>query len=182
MLDSTALVRRCEEEVWSPHDSIREKRELRHFFALYNIVVAVGAFVAGSSITRDFERDIKLCMGRPERSEASDLSLLNQELSKEYFRRSKALLGDVFEVCSLESAQTLLLMVSPPLKIVLEESTLIFHIVVVLSEFLEATRLLYVLWTRCAYCVSDWYRKRISVEVARISQGGTANLVVHLLS
>ncbi|RBQ77149.1 hypothetical protein FVER14953_13907 [Fusarium verticillioides] len=82
----------------------------RHFFALYHIVVAVGAIVAGSCITQDFERDINICMKLPAQGQDFNPSRLSQELSKKYFQKSRMLLGDVFEVCSLESAQTLLLM------------------------------------------------------------------------
>jgi hypothetical protein len=114
MLDPSAFAARCEEEIWSVHTPLERKRDLRHFFALYNIVVAVGALIAGSSATEDFGRDIHLCIEQSAKSPNSSLQMSSQALSRNYFRKSRALLGDVFEVCSLESAQTLLLMVSYP--------------------------------------------------------------------
>jgi hypothetical protein len=114
MLDPIAFVARCEEEIWSVHTPPERKKVLRHFFALYNIVVAVGALVAGSNLTQDFGKDINLCMEQSAQSQNSSSPISSQALSKNYFRKSRALLGDVFEVCSLESAQTLLLMVSYP--------------------------------------------------------------------
>jgi hypothetical protein len=119
MLDPIAFAARCEEVIWDVHTPLERNKDLRHFFALYNIVVAVGALVAGSSINQNFERDINLCMKQPTQCQNSSLPLSSQALSKKYFRKSRALLGDVFEVCSLESAQTLLLMVSHPPAIVL---------------------------------------------------------------
>ncbi|KAI1028546.1 hypothetical protein LB503_002099 [Fusarium chuoi] len=110
MLDPIAFPKQCEELVWSSPNSVESNKTQRHFFALYHIVVAVGAIVAGSCITQDFERDIDICMKLPTRGQDFNPSRLSQELSKKYFRKSRMLLGDVFEVCSLESAQTLLLM------------------------------------------------------------------------
>lgn len=109
MLDPIAFAARCEEEIWDVHTPFERNKDLRHFLALYNIVVAVGALGAAASITQHFERDIKLCM---KQCPNSSLPVSSQSLSKKYFRKSRALLGDVFEVCSLESAQTLHLMVS----------------------------------------------------------------------
>ncbi|PNP78734.1 hypothetical protein FNYG_07876 [Fusarium nygamai] len=110
MLDPIAFAKQCEELAWSSPTSIESNKTQRHFFALYHIVVAVGAIVAGSCITQDFERDINICMKLPAQGQDFNPSRLSQELSKKYFRKSRMLLGDVFEVCSLESAQTLLLM------------------------------------------------------------------------
>lgn len=118
MLDPIAFAARCEEVIWSVHTPLEKNKDLRHFFALYNIVVAVGALIADSSISLAFEADINLCMKLPAQGQNSSIPLSSQALSKTYFRKCRALLGDVFEVCSLESAQTLLLMVShlPPIK------------------------------------------------------------------
>jgi hypothetical protein len=111
MLDSTAFTARCEKEIWDAHIPLHRKKGLRHFSALYNIVVAIGALVAGSYIAQDFGRDIKICMEAFAQPQGSIQPITSQALSKVYFRKSRQLLGDVFEVCSLESAQTLLLMV-----------------------------------------------------------------------
>ncbi|KAG5769323.1 hypothetical protein H9Q72_003417 [Fusarium xylarioides] len=110
MLNPIAFAKQCEELVWSSPTSMESNKTQRHFFALYHIVVATGAIVAGSCITQDFERDINVCMRLPAQGQDFNPSRLSQELSKKYFRKSRMLLGDVFEVCSLESAQTLLLM------------------------------------------------------------------------
>jgi hypothetical protein len=111
MLDSTAFRARCENEIWDAHIPLHRKKRLRHFSALYNIVVAIGALVAGSYIAQDFGRDIEICMEALAQPQGSIQPMTSQALSKVYFRKSRQLLGDVFEVCSLESAQTLLLMV-----------------------------------------------------------------------
>ncbi|KAI5461881.1 fungal-specific transcription factor domain-containing protein [Mariannaea sp. PMI_226] len=110
MLDPIAFVAQCEQVIWDVDTPLESNKNLRHFFALYNIVVAVGALVAGSSIAQNFEGDINLCMKQLTQQQNLSLPLSNQALSKQYFRKSRALLGDVFEVCSLESTQTLLLM------------------------------------------------------------------------
>ncbi|KAI9148173.1 putative transcriptional regulatory protein [Paramyrothecium foliicola] len=110
MLDAALFVERCEKDVWGSQTTVERLRGSRHFFALYNIVVAVGALVAGSSVTKNFGRDMQLCMEQLARSESSERAVTSQTLSRIYFRRSKDLLGDTSVVCSLESAQTLLLM------------------------------------------------------------------------
>ncbi|KAF2659393.1 hypothetical protein K491DRAFT_591111 [Lophiostoma macrostomum CBS 122681] len=110
MLDPIAFTARCEEVIWNSQAPLRKDRALRHFFALYNIVVAVGALVAGSSISQGFERDINICLKHSTPFQELSLPLSSLSLSKAYFRKSRASLGDVFEVCSLESAQALLLM------------------------------------------------------------------------
>lgn len=109
MLDPIAFAARCEDEIWDVDTPLENNKDLRHFLALYNIVVAVGALGAAAGISQHFERDVKLCM---KECPNSSLPVSSQSLSKKYFRKSRALLGDVFEVCSLESAQTLHLMVS----------------------------------------------------------------------
>ncbi|KAJ6443673.1 Zn(2)-C6 fungal-type DNA-binding domain-containing protein [Purpureocillium lavendulum] len=110
MLDPIAFSARCEQAIWGVHTPLERSRDQRRFFALYNIVVAVGALIADASITQNFEQDIMLCMKQPAQRQNTNVPLSSQTLSKQYFRKSRALLGDIFEVCSLESAQTLLLM------------------------------------------------------------------------
>ncbi|KAG8410368.1 hypothetical protein J3459_017180 [Metarhizium acridum] len=110
MLDPIAFTARCEEVIWGVHTPLERNKHLRHFFALYNIVVAVGALIADPGITQNFEPDVSSCVKQPAQCEDSSSALSSQALSRKYFRKSRALLGDVFEVCSLESAQTLLLM------------------------------------------------------------------------
>ncbi|KAH0346407.1 hypothetical protein KCU83_g7363, partial [Aureobasidium melanogenum] len=83
--------------------------QLRHFFALYNIIVAVGALVAGSELSDELNHEIKTVLHSKKDPQGLTKAPL-QRLSRHYFRKSRSLLGDVFEACSLESAQTLLLM------------------------------------------------------------------------
>ncbi|KAF5657699.1 hypothetical protein FHETE_10304 [Fusarium heterosporum] len=105
MLDPAAFSARCEEHVWASPSIPESGKNHRHFLALYNIVVAVGALVSGSSVNQYSGQDDSNRLAEDQRGQPS-----SQELSKKYFRKSRVLLGDVFEVCSLESAQTLLLM------------------------------------------------------------------------
>ncbi|KAH8179350.1 fungal specific transcription factor domain-containing protein [Sarocladium implicatum] len=109
MLDPTTFIAQCERQVWQTTLSQAIKKDQRHFFALYNIVVAVGALVSGSTL-QSFEQDIQLCLKHSLPRPRGHVVPSSQELSKVYFRKSQALLRNVFEVCSLESAQTLLLM------------------------------------------------------------------------
>ncbi|KAH7393850.1 putative C6 transcription factor [Phaeosphaeria sp. MPI-PUGE-AT-0046c] len=110
MLDSLAFIARCEENVWATDTLDEAIRPFRHFLALYNIVVAIGALIAGKSVTQKLRLDIQTCMEHMVPPQKTIKSVSSQALSRKYFQKSRALLGDVFEVCSLESAQTLLLM------------------------------------------------------------------------
>lgn len=111
MLDPIAFTARCEEQVWHAKASPEKNNNQRHFFALYNIVVAVGALVSGSTLAQSFEQDINMCVKHALQDQSPNVTSSSQELSKVYFRKCRALLRNVFEVCSLESAQTLLLIV-----------------------------------------------------------------------
>jgi hypothetical protein len=112
MLDGAEFVARCEREVWEPRTRPEKPKFGRHFVALYNIVIAVGALIAGQDTARDFGRELKAIeqdwRDGPSLAEKNGLQLL----SKYYFQKARASLGDVFEACSLESAQALLLMAS----------------------------------------------------------------------
>jgi hypothetical protein len=111
MIDTDTLNRMYEEHLAPSNNRPERQSHLRHFYALYSIVVAVGALVAGSDVTDEFDHEIKLVLqGRKHSQDPGKAPL--QGLSRHYFRKSRSLLGDVFEACSLESAQTLLLMVS----------------------------------------------------------------------
>jgi hypothetical protein len=101
---------RCEGEIWNSSPNAEPRRNRNHFLALYNIVIAVGALIA----TKD-----TLLLPGSELGGGQDINLDKTHsapssiaLSVKYFRKSRVLLGDVFEVCSIESAQTLFLMVS----------------------------------------------------------------------
>ncbi|KAH6954597.1 fungal-specific transcription factor domain-containing protein [Fusarium avenaceum] len=106
MLDPSAFTARCERLVWASPGISENSKNHRHFLALYHIVVAVGALTSGSNVPQSTDLDMDGAAGVQSCSQPPS----SQELSKKYFRRSRVLLGDVFEVCSLESAQTLFLM------------------------------------------------------------------------
>jgi hypothetical protein len=111
MLDSSDFMALCEDHIWS-FDAPNEKaKDRRHFFALYNIVVAVGALVAGEDFSNEFGRELSMYNESLRGHRRPSPPFTSQMFSRIYFRKSWTLLGDVFEVCSLESAQTLLLMV-----------------------------------------------------------------------
>ncbi|KAJ4983009.1 C6 transcription factor, partial [Stagonosporopsis vannaccii] len=110
MLDPILFETRCERDVWGVHPTSERQKGFRHFFALYNIVVAVGALIAGSNVFKELGRDVQTCIVQLAESESSEQVNSSQAISRIYFRRSKDLLGDTSAVCSLESAQTLLLM------------------------------------------------------------------------
>jgi hypothetical protein len=112
MLDPVLFEERCERDVWGTHTTVERCKGSRYFFALYNIVVAVGALVAGSNVIKNLGRDVQLCTVQLTQPENPELAVSSQTVSRVYFRKSKDLLGDASEVCSLESAQTLLLMVT----------------------------------------------------------------------
>ncbi|KEQ94085.1 hypothetical protein AUEXF2481DRAFT_30633 [Aureobasidium subglaciale EXF-2481] len=109
MIDNDTFNARYEAHM-AEHNSRHERSpSLRHFFALYNIIVAVGALVAGSDFHEEFGREIRAVMQNKNATRGLEKAPL-QGLSRHYFQRSRSLLGDVFEACSLESAQTLFLM------------------------------------------------------------------------
>lgn len=112
MLDSVVFTARCQELVWGSEPPDEKSKNRRHFFALYNIVVAVGALVAGSDTVDELSQGLTIYEQNWHSAQIASREVLFQTLSRQYFRKSRALLGDVFEVCSLDSAQALLLMVS----------------------------------------------------------------------
>jgi hypothetical protein len=112
LLDAAQFTARCEEQIWNSNPSARLKEDRMHFFALYNIVVAVGALIAGPDVSQQFKRDLNICAQRLQSSRDQSQIISSQKLSKIYFWKARSLLGDVFEVCSIESAQTHFLMVS----------------------------------------------------------------------
>ena len=112
MLDPFQFEERCERDIWGRHTTIERHKGSRHFSALYNIVVAVGALIAGRDVLEDLGPDIQTCIMELVESGVSERRISSQIISRTYFRKSKDALGDTSAVCSLESAQTLLLMVS----------------------------------------------------------------------
>jgi hypothetical protein len=111
MVDTDTLNRMCDEHLAQSNNRHDKRSHPRHFYALYSIVVAVGALVAGSDVTDEFDHEIRAVLQGRKHSQNPGKAPL-QGLSRLYFRKSRSLLGDVFEACSLESAQTLLLMAS----------------------------------------------------------------------
>ncbi|KAI4797140.1 hypothetical protein E4T44_12014 [Aureobasidium sp. EXF-8845] len=111
MIDTDTLNSMCDEHLAQSTNHHDRHSHPKHFYALYSIVAAVGALVAGSDVTDEFGHEIKAVLqGRKHSQDPGKAPL--QGLSRLYFRKSRSLLGDVFEACSLESAQTLLLMAS----------------------------------------------------------------------
>lgn len=103
---------RCQTIIWSRWPLKGIPRGDQHFVALYNVILAVGSLTGSSDTFMVYKNqlDNDLDAGHSDMSSATS----SIQLSKIFFDRSKRLLGDCFEVCSLESAQTLLLMVSLP--------------------------------------------------------------------
>lgn len=111
MLLVDEFILRCQTEVWGRSTADELRRDRMHFLALYNIVVAVGALIAGPDSLQGFENELGVRNG-PADVNHSMLSKSSLNLSKTYFQKARSLLGDIFEVCSLESAQTLFYIVS----------------------------------------------------------------------
>ncbi len=120
ILDKASFISRCENEVWSCEPQVFgpiSRRNSSKFPALYYAVVAVGAITAGDDSVlaqslgkvRGFLDDrFKQLSQSPGHKKPIYPPL---ELAQLYFTKAKVLLGDFLEVCSLESTQTLLLMV-----------------------------------------------------------------------
>ena len=108
---------RCESEIWNGTPKAEPRRNRKHFLALYNIVVAVGALIATKDTLMLLGSDLGIREGQDVSVGKTRSTPSSIALSFNYFRKSKIFLGDVFEVCSIESAQTLFLMVSEPLNL-----------------------------------------------------------------
>jgi hypothetical protein len=113
ILDQTSFIAKCETDIWEQGitpDSHHFPRS--SFLALFNAVLAIGAIIAGDDAV--FMRDMAT-VRQTERFAGSGQRAPTYpplKLAKLFFERAKANLGDVFEACSLESTQALLLMVS----------------------------------------------------------------------
>lgn len=87
------------------------------FLALFNAVLAIGAINAGEDAL--FMRDTTTVRQAEQYAGGSSTRAPTYpplKLAKLFFERAKTNLGDVFEACSLESTQTLLLMVRVALR------------------------------------------------------------------
>lgn len=123
ILHRKSFLDRCENEVWlaNLNERIGRSKPYRsHFLALYNAVCAVGAITAGdetplgdvtaNSTSTPFASRNKISDSRKE-GNAINFPII---LAKQYFEQAKLNLGDVFEICSLDSTQALFLMVIDP--------------------------------------------------------------------
>ncbi|KAE8423063.1 fungal-specific transcription factor domain-containing protein [Aspergillus pseudocaelatus] len=109
-LEKKHFTGRCEQEIWVKSTVKQLRRDQMHFFALYNAVLAVVALTASADALLSLRNELEISLterssSRPPRNAPSSIFL-----SKIYFRRARQLLGDLFEVCSIESAQALLLL------------------------------------------------------------------------
>ena len=112
------FISRCKDEIWkSSPNTETPRRDRKHFLALYNIAIAVGALIAGKDTFLVSDSELRLDERQESNLDNGQSSPSSMNLSVAYFRKSRILLGDVFEVCSLESAQTLFLMVSEALRV-----------------------------------------------------------------
>ncbi|KAE9365851.1 hypothetical protein N431DRAFT_562552 [Stipitochalara longipes BDJ] len=108
-LEREIFTARCEREIWASSALKRLRRNQMHFLALYNAVLAVGALTTPTDALENGRAEL----GAPWEEDHSNGRKgvpSSIRLSKLYFQRARRLLGDVFEICSLESAQTLLLL------------------------------------------------------------------------
>lgn len=97
VIDELPFLERCENEIFS-----QRLQPSSDFLALFNAVLAVGAVTAG--------QDTLLTKNAPAVASIETPSFLPLKFAKLFFERSKAHLGDIFEACSLELAQTLFLL------------------------------------------------------------------------
>lgn len=109
-LSQTEFVARCETMIWSRWPLTKIPRGDLHFVALYNVILAVGSLIGGEDAFIGLKKQLDHDLSASHSDMSSATSSI--QLSRIFLDRSKALLGDCFEVCSLESAQTLILMVS----------------------------------------------------------------------
>lgn len=109
-LSQTIFASKCETLIWSQWPLSEISRGDQHFVALYNIVLAVGSLTGSSDTFAIYKEQLD---NDPDAGHSDISSAASSiQLSKMFFDRAKRLLGDCFEVCSLESAQTLILMVN----------------------------------------------------------------------
>ncbi|KUJ11318.1 uncharacterized protein LY89DRAFT_242402 [Mollisia scopiformis] len=80
-----------------------------HFLALYNAVLALGSLTAPLDALRKEREELEI-RTEEDRKRGPKFVPSSIRLSKLYVQRARRLLGDTFEVCSLEGVQTLLLL------------------------------------------------------------------------
>jgi len=109
-LSQSQFEARCETTIWSRWPLTELARGDLHFLALYNVILAVGALIGSQDTFMGHKKQLEHDLSASHSDMSSATSSI--QLSRIFLDRSKRLLGDCFEVCSLESAQTLILMVS----------------------------------------------------------------------
>jgi hypothetical protein len=179
MLDGTEFVLQCEAEVWSWDANAKKSAQRRHFMALFNIVVAVGALVAGREVAEEFSQEIVAIEQSKHQTSVSPQQTSLRTLSRSYFQEARASLGDVFEVCSLESAQTLLLMVSTTLPLGRYQIPDLWA-VSILPKHAQTSCLLYVLRNGCANSLGHRLTHSGYGKFTSRPQGRPKDLVVSL--
>ncbi|KAB5545741.1 fungal-specific transcription factor domain-containing protein [Coniochaeta sp. 2T2.1] len=117
VLDRASFLARCEKHVWCvgrqdgavPLAGL--KREKKRFLALFDIVLAIGAVIAGETSLLAEDRTVTFLqaqgVGHASDSEPPYPPI---RVALLYFEKAKALLDDVFESTSFETALTLFLM------------------------------------------------------------------------
>jgi hypothetical protein len=110
-LDSGVFKERCEREIWAVSALKRLRRNQMHFLALYNAVLAVGALTAPTDALESSRSELGAPWEENHSLHSQKVVPSSIRLSKLYFQRARRLIGDVFEICSLEGAQSLLLLV-----------------------------------------------------------------------
>lgn len=115
VLDQSAFVARCDREAWGGNSVLEQApspqiRSHTRFLALFNIVLALGAVNAGETSILTWNRTHQF-LDQAERLEYDGSPYLPIRVARLFFERAKHHLEDVFESTSLETAQTLFLMV-----------------------------------------------------------------------
>jgi len=103
VLDQSTFLSQCNEQVWNQETLPRARAATTDpiFLALYNAVLALGAITAGE----------ESLLAQPESDTRSAATYRPLQIAGIYFGRAKTHLGDIFEAASIQSTQTLFLMV-----------------------------------------------------------------------
>lgn len=118
IINQSLFLQQCEHEIWpdaTGEPASRLDRKKLSFLALFYIVLAIGAITAGDTSLLVWEDTIRILNEAEkkqsmETAEGSDI-FPPIRAARLFFHKSKDCMGDVFETSSLESAQTLFLMV-----------------------------------------------------------------------
>lgn len=108
MLCKSSFLRRCEREAFNLSRRHSFARGSSKFAGLYFAVVALGAINASPDETSLLDH---YCTYTPDPRKPGADGCSALDFANYYFGAAKRALGDVFESCSLESAQALMLLV-----------------------------------------------------------------------